>query len=179
MKTYAIVGVSGVGKSTFTKALKERGTINVFSASNLIKLSKAESNDREVEHDKLRLGNIDDNQIHLISGYNKIRLESTGNIIIEAHAIIDTPSGLSKISSEVFSALSISHIFHLYVPADRIFEFRKHDHGRNRPRLSIADINEHQDISLSHSSQVSHDLGVPMTVINQSHSSYFYNIVQS
>jgi len=173
MNTFALIGISGVGKSTFTNRLQLSAVTKIFSASNLIKLSRAESSGDIVEHDKLRLANIDNNQAHLINGFETVRADSDAQIIIEAHALIDTPSGVIEIPTNVFACLSIDHFFHLYVPAEKILEYRRGDSSRDRPRLSVEEVKNHQTRSIELTARISWELQVPMTVIGHDQSDYF------
>lgn len=126
-KTIALVGISGVGKTTFLKNLASELTFQHLTAGTLI--SEGKSLERE-DRDKLRLSNINENQRLLILGFHRARDPNIPFVVMDGHVVIHGAEGLEIIGSDVFEALGIDAMMHLVAPPERILENRLKDAGR-------------------------------------------------
>lgn len=161
-KTIALVGISGVGKTTFLKNLASELIFQHMTAGTLI--SEGKSLERE-DRDKLRLSNINENQKLLILGFYHARDPNIPLVIMDGHVIIHGAEGLEIIGSDVFEALGIDAMMHLVAPPKRILENRLKDAGRIRPLLTEKELEEHQSISLFSAQKVCEILNIPCVKI--------------
>ncbi len=163
-KVVALVGISGVGKSTFLHNARRRLVFEHMQASDLIKAEKLEQQDKPIAHDFLREGNIDDNQALLISSFMR-RAPKEGLIVLDGHAMIDTPHGLVEISPSVFSAINVSRFIILIDDVEKIAARRLSDARRMRPSLSNDELAEHQERSILSAYRSALALKVPLLVV--------------
>lgn len=140
-RVVAVVGISGVGKTTFIKRLAEELPIQHLTAGTLIEAGRAI---RLLDRDQIRLANINDNQKLLIAGIEQARDESKRFIVMDGHVVIHGPQGLEDLSSQVFSALNVDGMVHLSASPERILRNRVNDGSRDRPILSEQEILDHQ-----------------------------------
>jgi adenylate kinase len=155
----ALVGISGVGKTTFARQLAEDLPIQHLTAGTLIKMGSAiKSSDR----DRLRLADIDENQQFLIDGFHQSRDPNKRYIVMDGHVVIHGPLGLEELSADVFEALKIDGMVHLSTDPTRILEHRISDDKRDRPILSEQEIFEHQSRSIAVAKTICRSLNVPL-----------------
>ncbi len=166
--TVMLAGISGVGKTTFLNRLKSELSFQHLTAGSLISAAKeAKKNER----DELRLSDIDENQRLLIQGLSLARDRYSPLIILDGHVVIHTASGLEAINSEVFRALGINAILHLVGTAEQILENRTREIGRNRPLLSLQELEDHQSFSILTASTLSRTLDIPWLKVTSADSS--------
>lgn len=147
-RVVALVGLSGVGKSTLLEDARRRLVFEHLQASDLIKAERQERQGKPAAHDLLREGNIDDNQDLLISGFMR-RAPEEGLIVLDGHTIIDTPDGLVEISPSVFrrsmfpaslfwsmtSKRSRCDVYRIHGERDRLDRMKSSVNIRNDPYL--------------------------------------------
>ncbi|QFP65936.1 AAA family ATPase [Brucella melitensis] len=163
-KVVALVGVSGVGKSTLLKDARRGLVFEHLQASSLIKAERQERKGKPVIHDLLREGNIDDNQALLIAGFYAARAKE-GLIVLDGHTIIDTPDRLVEISPSVFSAIDVSRFIVLVDDVEKIALRRLSDSRRTRPVRSQEELVEHQERSVLAAYRAALALSVPLFVV--------------
>src|SRR6185437_7215114 len=74
------------------------------------------------------------NQELLVKGYRELRRTYPDVLVLlDAHSIVDSESGLIEIPSVVVGELGPVCIIHIYDNVDRILERRLADKGRTRP----------------------------------------------
>jgi adenylate kinase len=164
-KTIALVGISGVGKTTFLKNLASELTFQHLTAGTLI--SEGKSLER-ADRDKLRLSNINENQKLLILGFHHARNPNIPFVVMDGHVIIHGAEGLETIGSHVFEALGIDAMMHLVAHPQRILENRLKDAGRARPVLSEKELEEHQNSSFFAAQKVCETLNIPCVKVSTS-----------
>lgn len=163
-KVVALVGLSGVGKSTLLKDARRGLVFEHLQASDLIKAERQERRGKPVAHDLLREGNIDDNQALLISGFTR-RAPDKGLIVLDGHTIIDTSDGLVEISPSVFSAIDVSYFVVLVDDVEKIALRRLSDTRRTRPVRSQEELAKHQERSVLAAYRAALALSVPLFVV--------------
>ena len=152
----ALVGISGVGKTTFLKRLAGRCEFQHLTAGSVI----ARARQAEHSHDSLRFADLGENQRLLIEGFALARDRHSPAVVLDGHVVIDGLSGLTPISSQVFSALDIDLMAHLEAAPEQILANRRRDVMRDRPSLTVEQLRSHQTSSLTHAQLVSSELGI-------------------
>ena len=112
----------------------------------------------------LRLGSVSNNQDLLVQGFLKATSHINGPIIFDGHLIIDGKDGLITIPTWVFTALGLSSIVVLQAPATQIAYQRASD-TRVRPVRTIAEISDHQTMTISAATNLAAELSIPMHII--------------
>lgn len=165
----ALVGISGVGKSTLLKAASDRVQFQHLQASALIKAGKEAITASTIAADDLRRADINDNQALLVHGFNNARSPDAPLIVLDGHTVIDTPSGLVRIEPRVFAALGVTQFIFLADDPAAISIRRENDQSRTRPKRSPQELDDHQTQALLNTFAAARHLGVPLMVftINQ------------
>ncbi|WP_149541214.1 ATP-binding protein [Siccirubricoccus phaeus] len=159
----AVVGLSGVGKSTLLQKLNEGQIFRHFQASVLIREQKAAMNEMSAQ-DILRLGNIEDNQRLLVEGFKRATDNMTGLIVLDGHTIIDTPAGIVVIHPDVFRDMGVSRFVFVYEDPAVIALRRAGDSSRKRPLRTEDELREQQEMALICAFRASIALGAGMRV---------------
>jgi len=161
----ALVGISGVGKTTFLKRLSSQLDFQHLTAGSLIRRAR---NIEEISRDDLRLADIDGNQRLLIEGFHLACDRSASHVILDGHCIIHDDLGLEYIDSRVFSELGIEMLVHLEADLRQIQTNRAGDFARNRPFLEIDELQAHQLISFTHAQAIASKLGISFKRVSPS-----------
>lgn len=159
----ALVGLSGVGKTTFLKRLGEKIIFQHLSAGTLIATARSLG---ENKRDTLRSDNIDENQRLLVSGFKIVYDPKSPIVVLDGHAIIHTPSGIDTISPSVFEAIGINGLIHLSAAPEDIYRNRIGDKSRARPPIDSIEIANQQHLSLEAAKAVTDTLKVPFLDIS-------------
>jgi adenylate kinase len=153
----ALVGISGVGKTTFLTKLSSRLEFQHLTAGSLIRRARdAEKRPR----DQLRLADVEENQRLLVEGFDLACDRLASRIILDGHCIIHGDLGVQHIGSQVFSELGIRLMVHLEAPSRQVQVNRSGDLARDRPLLHVAEIDEHQALSLAHAQDIASELQI-------------------
>lgn len=144
MRRIALLGLSGVGKSTLLSMLAERVAFTHLQASDLIKAEQAYRDAQPQSSEALRTGAVLENQALLIAGFHRAAESSTAPIVFDGHSIIDGRDGLIEIPGEVFAALDLAAISFLQADPATIVARRRHDTARQRPVRDEATLADHQ-----------------------------------
>lgn len=158
-----VVGISGVGKTTFIRNLNKELSFQHLTAGSLIATARSATNEGR---DSLRLANVDENQSLLIRGFGISRDPEADLILLDGHVVIHGDNGLKQIPSETFRALGVSGFLHIVASASRIQQNRSSDVTRKRPLLSLAELEAHQADSLNVAANVAKLLDVPWTQVS-------------
>jgi adenylate kinase len=171
--TIALVGLSGVGKSTLIKKVCNDIPFQTLSASQLIKNQK----ETYTQHDELRFQDINDNQRLLVDGFKKNIDPKQKLILLDGHTVIETANGLIDISANVFREIGINQFIFLAEEADSILQRRSKDKSRKRSIVTTEQINTYQTHTQIVTARISLELRVPLTIITSDDISTFKSIL--
>lgn len=148
-----VFGISGVGKTTFTKLIKNRlPNILRYSASELIK-----NLDGEVNYERLYGDVVFDNQKKLSIAIENILNEHVcKNVFIELHNIIETNNGVIYVEENILRGLHLDKVFFIEKDPRVIIENRLRD-TKIRGCLSVSDIDKLQSQALEYFMKVYKD----------------------
>lgn len=165
-KIIAVVGVSGVGKSTFLKKLQSKVGFQHLQASDVIRQQIQHKENQHLNAEVLRHANIDENQRFLISGFDRLRDPNALIVILDGHTVIDSPSGLVDIDAIVFKSMGVTHLVCLVEDPCEILRRRTSDIARARPDRSLSYLEKYQFHAQSVGFKISLSLGIPFTVLS-------------
>jgi len=165
-KIIAVVGVSGVGKSTLLKKLQSKFSFQHLQASDVIRQQKQYKKNQSLSAEALRQSNIDENQSFLISGFEHLRDPNAQIVVLDGHVVIDSPTGLVDIDSAVFKSMGVTHLVCLVEDPHEILRRRKSDIARARPERSLNYIEQYQVHAQGVGFKISLSLGIPFTVLS-------------
>ncbi len=168
-KIIALLGVSGVGKSTVLNKLSSNLPFQHLQASAIIKERRAKLENQTLSNDDLRSFSINDNQQLLVDGFKEVVQASPRLAILDGHSAIETPSGVVLIEPSVFAAIGIAHLIFLVDHPSAIARRRDQDLSRKRPPASEQQLNTLQDTALLQASSIARELDIMMTVLQPSH----------
>lgn len=166
IKSIGLIGISGVGKSTFIRKVQSLCTIEHLSASAIIQNELLETTGKLYTPEEMRKRDTDANQTALISGFRKSKRQSSTPIVLDAHTIIDKGGLIVPIKPSVFKSFEFDLLVCLTAPAARINEQRNNDSSRMRPKLTVKELEEHQDKSTQQAIQIGIALGVPAITLS-------------
>lgn len=176
----ALVGLSGVGKTTFLQRTANYLTFTHLEASQILKEELAKLATKEPTSEELRTGAVRDNQRILIEGFNRKSLSSKNLIVLDAHTVIDTGKELQKISATVFGEMGIEKMIFLEAAPEDILQRRLDDTGRKRPVKTLQEIDSQQTSALQQARQITRILNIPLlTVTDKTSASDLANYFQS
>jgi adenylate kinase len=167
MFVLAIVGLSGVGKSTLIGQFEKELPLRHFTASELIKSELALRESQVATSEELRLGPVVDNQILLGSAFARRTEGLEGPVVLDGHVVIDGASGLVDIPASVFG-LGVQHMLFIRASANEVAERRQKDALRARPQRTITEITAHQEHALRRAKTITGQLGIPLAVLDVS-----------
>ena len=161
----ALVGISGVGKTTFLKKLSSQLDFQHLTAGSLIARARDAGEQRR---DRLRLSDIDENQQLLVEGFDLSCNHSASHIILDGHCIIHNDLGVQRIDSQVFSELGVRLIAHLEAKPQQVQINRSSDLARDRPLLELDELDAHQTLSLAHAQDIASELKIDFRQLKHS-----------
>ncbi|MBS4011919.1 MAG: AAA family ATPase [Roseovarius sp.] len=156
-----ITGISGVGKSWLLKQVGARIPIQVLSAGKLIFDQIARECDREICYDDLRTLDIAASQEALEAGLRNSYDPDAQTVVLDAHVVIDTPTGLQSIAPRIFASIGASRMVFLEQEPARVFENRSQDPSRRRPHRNVEMLDHQQREAIKITKQIAKRLGVP------------------
>ncbi len=163
----AVVGLSGVGKSTLLTSVRTSVSFVHLRASSLIKDELDFQQQKAFTHDTLREAPIDNNQVLLIAAFRRLAPNS-GLVVLDGHVMIDTPNGLVEIGPETFRALEVCHFVVLTARPEVIFQRRANDAGRRRPSRSVSELGGQQEKLLVTTQLLGEAIGAQVTELESS-----------
>lgn len=166
----ALLGISGVGKSTALGKLIQFVPFQHLQASSIIKEVRAKIEAEPLSNDDLRKLSIDDNQQLLIQGLQDALLPTPRLAILDGHSVIETPSGIVLIEPYVFQNIGVQEIIFFADNPALIAERRRNDQSRKRPPAKVQDVATLQDSALMQAAVIARQLDIAMSVLKPSHS---------
>lgn len=155
-----ISGVHGVGKAYFCNIVKEKLSIETYSASALI----AEKKKSGFAADKL-IPDIDENQQYLLAAVEELRSAGT-DFIIDGHFCLLNAQGIvTRIPEETFTTLHPDAIV-LLTENPSVIASRRQD--RDHIEHLESDIKAFQEEEIKYATEVADLLCVPLKVSNGS-----------
>lgn len=177
-KIIALVGLSGVGKTTSLRSFGQDLSFQHLQASALIRDQIKQQSEAALSADALRLGDIDENQRLLVVGFHAVHRSELDLIVLDGHTVIDTPNGLTEISSSVFSDIGVTEFVFIAEEPSIIFERRLNDVSRSRPVRSAEELRTHQEVALLTAFKSALTLQKPLTILFGSEISKLRSILQ-
>ena len=175
----ALLGLSGVGKSTLIRRLHKKVPLIHLQASALIKAEQAYRAQRPESSECLRLGAIVDNQSLMIAAFQRAVTEADVPIVFDGHSVIDGHNGLVEIPTSVFAQLTLDAIFYLSAEPRLIFERREKDARRDRPLRNIQTLDQHQLIAHKTAERIAGEIGCPFCVIDDNDDDNLHNMLEA
>lgn len=161
----ALLGLSGVGKTTMLNRLSGRVAFTHLEASRLIKAEQARRSIVAQSSEALRTGPVLDNQALLVAGFKHEARTIDGSIVFDGHSVIDGGNGLIKIPVDVFAPLEIQAICILQAPPADILARRQGDTARARPARSANALAEHQELAIEVARAIAEQLNLPFSLL--------------
>ena len=165
MRRIALLGLSGVGKSTMLGALATQLTFTHLEASRLIRAEQARRSLAPQSSEALRIGSVLDNQALLIAGFEHEAALTDLPIIFDGHSVIDGREDLIEIPAEVFAALGLDAICFLRAEPSDILARRQNDTARLRPARTVEALGEHQEQAIAVAMTIADRLDCPFSLI--------------
>jgi adenylate kinase len=175
-KVVAVVGLSGVGKTSALGTLTAKHAFQYLSASRLIREGR-ELGALPATVDKLRIANIDENQRLLIAGFKRAIDLTASFVVLDGHTVIETPSGLVTVGANVFGALGITDMIFLAAAPPEIVQRRSQDVSRNRQPANAEQLEAYQDEALLAAFRVCCHLKIPLNVVTGSYSPHLEKLI--
>lgn len=165
-RVVALVGVSGVGKSTLLRKIEGKVSFLHLQASQLIKDEIAQITVAKPTSEQLRNGPVIDNQALLVSAFRRKTSTHSGLIVLDGHTIVDTPEGLVEIPAAVFAEMNVTHFIVLHDFPGLISERRQADKYRKRPGRTDDELIDHQWRSLAAAARIALKSWMPPLPLN-------------
>lgn len=162
----AVLGLSGVGKSTLIGRIGATIPLLHLQASNLIKAEQIYRAQYPDSSETLRTGAVVDNQSLMIAAFHRAAGATELPIIFDGHSIIDGRNGLVEIPPTVFRDLGLDAICLLTADPATIVERRRRDVGRKRPYRDIVTLQFHQEAAEIAARRVAAEIQRPFVLLS-------------
>lgn len=160
----ALIGISGVGKTTLLTKTRTGLSFEHLQASELIREEREYQGKSAASDSAMQNASLDENQLLLIEGFRRM-VPANGLVVLDAHSVVDTPDGLFEISSSVFERLEISLFILLTEKPSEIVRRRSSDTNRRRSTRSISEIGRQQMRSVQTTFRIARILDVPVEIL--------------
>lgn len=161
----ALLGLSGVGKTTMLNRLSRQVAFTHLEASRLIKAEQARRSIAAQSSEALRTGPVLDNQALLIAGFKHEARSIDGSIVFDGHSVIDGGNGLIKIPADVFASFELQAICILQAAPAAILARRQGDSARPRPAPSAGALAEHQEKAIEVARVIAEQLNLSFSLL--------------
>lgn len=165
-KRIAILGLSGVGKSTLIGKIREAVPLLHLQASGLIKAEQAYREGKADTSEDLRTGAVIDNQTLMIAAYWREVAGTDLPVVFDGHSMIDGRDGLIEIPAAVFGELELDAICYLKADPHVIAQRRFADAGRERPYRDATTLEQHQRLAEATARRVADAIERPFILIS-------------
>lgn len=162
MRVAAVLGISGVGKSSLIAAVAHHVNLLHLTASGLIKAQLAQAQTSE----QLRAGPVVNNQQLMLREFARRAAAAEQPLIVfDGHNLIDTPTGFVDIPDTVFAALNLNALVFIEDAPETIAGRREADRSRPRPLRSTGELAGQQERAKHMAARVAGELGIPFLVV--------------
>lgn len=161
----ALLGLSGVGKTSMLNRLSSQVAFTHLEASRLIKAEQARRSIAAQSSEALRTGPVLDNQALLVAGFKHEARSIEGSIVFDGHSVIDGGNGLIKIPPDVFASIELQAICILQAEPADILARRQGDTARPRPVRSVDALAEHQEKAIEVARAIAEQLNLPFSLL--------------
>ena len=161
----ALLGLSGVGKTTMLNRLSGQIAFTHLEASRLIKAEQARRSIAAQSSEVLRTGPVLDNQALLVAGFKYEARSIDGPIVFDGHSVIDGGNGLIKIPADVFASLELQAMCILQAAPAAILARRQGDTARPRPARLVEALAEHQEKAIEVARAIAEQLNLPFSLL--------------
>ena len=178
-KIVAVLGVSGVGKTTMIQSfVQQHPDVLSVRASELIKRQAAITDAEKMR--ALTSLEIHINQNHLITAFDKFKLESPAqHILFDGHSIIDNDDEVIVIPTKVFEKIGPDLFIFIEDDPDIIASRRVHDTTRSRPLLSSQNLDAQQLVAKNAALNYGTELSIPCVVLSAGDKDKFNTLLSS
>jgi len=174
----AILGLSGVGKSTLIRRMSVALPLMHLEASGLIKAEQAFRAQNPNSSEALRTGTVINNQALMIAAFQRQSAATDLPIVFDGHSVIDGREGLIEIPSSVFGDLRFDAICFLADDPSVIAERRRADIGRERPYRDVATLQDHQRIAEAAARRIAREIECPFIYIADGKTDQLYDLIR-
>lgn len=173
-----VTGVSGVGKSWLLQRVVADVPAQVLSAGRLIAEEMSQQAVESDSYDELRAGDIGENQKALVAGFRRKLDQDKPIVLLDAHVVIDTPTGLEIIPSAVFADIDPSMFVFIEDDPVQILRHRSADPSRRRPQRDLATLTEQQAKAKSVAKNIASALAIPCHILMAGNVEGFVHLLQ-
>lgn len=167
-KVVAVVGLSGVGKTSLITRIASELPLKHIQASTIIKQEQAMRQTEALTSEQLRLGDVLQNQFLLIDGFHRAIGGTDKLIVLDGHVLIDGRDGVVEVPTDVFRRIGCQQFLIIEDEANRIYERRRSDSSRSRPVRSLAELCDQQRHSTQWAKQIASELCIRCSVLRPS-----------
>lgn len=159
-----IVGISGVGKTTFASKISQNTGWQHLVASELL-FSGKEAKGLSYQQAN-RLSALDESEFLLPRRFNEARDNSAEVILLDAHTAIETSQGLIAVPSGVFKAVSVGVFVFVSAKGQVILEHRLNDTARARHLVNADELSRLQRATLTITVEIACELCIPVSEVS-------------
>ncbi|OWY15564.1 hypothetical protein B6V72_03005 [Thioclava sp. F34-6] len=161
----ALVGISGVGKTTLLKGAANVRPFLHLEASKLIKEEIALSKQKFEIADNLRSAEVVGNQSALLKAFHRRTDREAGLVVLDGHTVLDTGSQLQRIPPSIFAEMNLHSLLFLQDDPEAIRHRRSADIARVRPKRSTDEIRHLQEVAILTAADIALKLAIPLHVV--------------
>jgi adenylate kinase len=172
----AVLGVSGVGKTSAIKRLGEQHPLLHLQASDLLKAAYIRQGVPQTS-EQLRLGAVASNQRILIDEFQTAVRDTLLPVVFDGHSVIEGAHGLEFVDWNIFKAIGAQRLVFLESTPQKIHSQRMRDTARKRAPQSVENLELVQEAARRHSELIARKLGVPFLVVAQHDAAAFRSAI--
>lgn len=165
-KVIAVLGISGVGKTTMVSSFVEsHPSVLSIRASELLNRERPEANP---EFFRIAASSdIHKNQDHITTAFDKFKRSAFGrHIIFDGHSLIDNGQGLVVIPIQIFRKIAPDIIIFIEENPEVIVSRRLADVSRTRPQRTVRELSEQQTLAKDTANEYGRVLSAPCHIVH-------------
>lgn len=179
-KIFGLFGISGVGKSWMANhiIIKYPRMLHLVG-SELIKKVNEKTVVSSESLRKKKPADISNNQDLLINMFHlAIAAKPDVNVIFDGHTVIDTHEGYIVIAFDIIKQLDLAEIIYITDEDQTILHRRELDESRQRPKRSLLQIKDYQDLSRQTCQKYAALLGIPIQIVKSGDIDALFSIIK-